>query len=343
MEDVLKTTGYKPLDTAMVDGMKMVDDIAKGRLIPLKTSLENETALLRGFLPTDHITLAGRTGSGKTSKLIAMMEDFINPAINPHYTKKLIVLFDSWEIAAWRGALKLIGKKAKMTSNELLNWEDRLAQEAIDRLQKIADVFKGAPIFINETSDSPQRWLKKKELIAKKYPYPEYQVVNICDHTLLNDADPKLTDNAALSMLMAASVKNKKKQSHINIWLSQMNRNVEVGGKNRDDAGTTLPMASDIYGSDKVYQASEFVLMLHRPGEYGLSEFALGDKILTTGLTEIGAGDDNLMLQKVAKNRNGATGLLFYKHELKYNEFVAAKATDFTLTETEKLNKQLFG
>jgi replicative DNA helicase len=107
--------------------------------------------------------------------------------------------------------------------------------------------------------------------------------------------------------------------------LSQMNRNIENSAKNRLDIGKQLPVASDLFGSDSIFQASEFVLALHRPGSYGLTQFPMGDVNFSTGLSRIGAGDDDLMVEVVLKNRNGSIATILLNHNLAHNDFTDYK------------------
>jgi replicative DNA helicase len=328
----LEIPHYKTIDTAFDEAFNLMEDIAHGRLFPLITSIQAESKKLRGLLPTDQMVIAARTGMGKTSKVIHMINDFLDEELNSFYKGKLIILYDSWEISSWRNAVKLLSIKSEMTAGELLNWENKLTHDQLVHLRAIGDEFKGKPLFISEFSDNIQDWYDRKKAISKKYPYPEYQIVNIIDHSRLvtnsnNDAEEKLLNN-----FMKASIRSRKENNNINIFLSQMNRNIENSSRDRSDIGNTLPISSDIFGSDAVFQSSEFVVALHRPGAYNLTEFALSSsQKFKTGLSQIGANDDTLMLEVVLKNRNGETGLLMLEHDLKYNHFRDINLTDYKI------------
>lgn len=318
----LTNLGYSSFDSALDEGMDFVRDIAEGRLIPLRTSILKENQILRGFLPTDQIVFAGKSGAGKTSRAIALMKDFLDVTINPHYAGRLVLLYDSWEISAWRNGLKFIGALANKTMGDLLNWDTRLMEEELKQLELFAKQCKGLPLFIKEMPDSVDQWEERKALVALQYPYPEYQVVSICDHTRLIDSSSKETSEEALiTSLMKASIRVKKENNHINIFLSQLNRNIENSTRNRADIGNTLPQESDIFGSSSIFQASEFVIVLHRPGIYGLTQFNYGEQVFNTGLSAIGKGDDNLLVEVVLKNRNGVASPILLHHDIKYNQF----------------------
>ena len=248
---MIEIPNYKTIDTAFDEAFDMMESIAHGKLFPLITSIEAENKKLRGLLPTDQMVIAGRTGTGKTSRLIHMINDYLDEELNSFYKGRLILLYDSWEIASWRNAIKLLSLKSGKTSGELLNWEEKLKDEQLDHLRTLKDEFKGRPLFINEFSDNIQEWYDRKLEVRKKYPYPKYQVVNMIDHSRLvtnanNDAEEKLLNN-----FMKASIRSRKKNNDINIFLSQMNRNIENSARDRSEIGNTLPISSDIFGSDK--------------------------------------------------------------------------------------------
>jgi replicative DNA helicase len=260
------------------------------------------------------------------------MLDFLNVELNPHYAGKIVICFDSWEVSSYRTPLKFISNKMKMTMDKILDWEDTLSLEAINDMKSVLETFKDERIYIRDYSHSVKEWEDSKDDIAEKYPYPEYQVVNIVDHTRLVKNEFNEREADLLTNLMKASVDSKKKNNHINIFLSQLNRNIETNANSRSDIGNTLPTASDLFGSDSVFQCSEFVIVLHRPGYYGLTEFKLTkSQVYNTGLTNPGLGDDDLLLECILKNRNGSTGLLMLKHDIKTNNFYNKPPENFQI------------
>lgn len=291
-----------------------IEPIALGKLNPLKTSSTTEMKLLKGFLPTDQLTIAARSGMGKTSRIIKLIDDFFNPVINPHYQDKLIVLYDSWEIAGWRNAVKFMSLNERLTYSEILDWDVKLQKDKLDVLKTYKHKFDNKRFFISEFPNSVEEWVYNKLAIQNKFP--EYQIVNIIDHSRLVTRGNRETEEQLISKFMIESVAQKKKTKQINIFLSQLNRNIEQN-TDRNKIGTHLPIASDIFGSDSVYQCSDFVLALHRPGYYGLPTYTYNGNIYQTGFPD----SDFLMVENVLKNRNGETGVLFLEHELKYNNF----------------------
>jgi replicative DNA helicase len=321
-EEILKELGYESIGEAFRKAKVIIDKAKSGQLMPLRTSIEAETDILYGLLPTDQLILAGRSGSGKTSRAIAMIDDFFNAEFNPILADKVVVVFDSWEISTWRTSIKLFSRGINQTAKEILDFATPMTDKLDAELKDIYLKYKDNTRFhLKETSDSVQNWVDNKIAISQLFPFGEYQVVNVIDHPLLTKRKGSETDMSLLSEFMIASVQQRKQLNHINIFLSQMNRNIETSSSSRATIGNTLPVDSDLYGSDYLKQASDIVIALHRPASYGLVDFKLGDRTFNTGLKSLGGIDDNLLVEVVLKNRNGDTGIILMHHDIKYNQF----------------------
>jgi replicative DNA helicase len=321
-EKQLKQLGYESIGDSFRKAKVIIDKYKSGELVPLKTSIKAETDILYGLLPDDQVILAGRSGSGKTSRAIAMIDDFFSTEYNPVLADKVVVIFDSWEISTWRTSLKLFSRGIKQTARELLDFDVPMTTKLDSDLKDIYLKYKDNTRFhLKETSDNIQTWVDNKIAIAELFPFGEYQVVNIIDHPLLTKRKGSESDTSLLNEFMSASVQQRKQLHQVNIFLSQMNRNIETSSSSRNTVGNTLPQASDLSSADSLFQASDIVLALHRPASYGLTEFKLGDRVFHTGLKSLGGIDDNLLVEVVLKNRNGDTGIVLMHHDIKYNQF----------------------
>lgn len=321
--EFLKSQGYYNSKHYSAEAIDILRKIASGELVPLLSSVEPFNDLCRGFLPTDLVTVAGRSGAGKTTWLISFIKAAFDTEINPTYENKIALFYDSWEISGWRNMIKFASNVERKTVNELLDYKQTLEKETIDRIESTLNSLKfGNNLFISEMSTTPADWLKRKENISKKLQ--GYQIVNLVDHLRLVTKTTYSTEEALITDMMKASVTDKKKHKSINIFLSQMNRNIETNAKSRKDIGLNLPVASDIFGADSIFQNSDTLIALHRPGSYGHSEFPIGTGEngrpinIQTGVDEYGL-NDNLLIQCILKNRFGEIGNVFCKHELKYN------------------------
>lgn len=312
----IKIEGYDHISKVAGDAQAKMKAIRSGLLKPLFTSSQKEKDKIGGYYPSDQIVIAARPGSGKTAKVISDMTDFCNPLINPYYRDKLIILYDSWEMAGWRNVLRMISREASVTVKELLDHSQLLMEERFDRLVAVADKFKGFPLYINTNPCTAAHWEERKKQIQGSNT--DKTIVNIFDHTRLLLKGEEQKEEERLTNLMAAGMRLKNNFDMINIFLSQMNRNIETGVK-RESIGSNTPVSSDIFGGDSVYQFADVVMALHRPGAYGIERF---DDI-PTGIVK---GDpdkiDDLLVECILKQREGWTGNLYMKHNLAHNSIM---------------------
>ncbi len=68
------------------------------------------------------------------------------------------------------------------------------------------------------------------------------------------------------------------------------------------------PIRRDIFGGDSVFQASDYVIVLHRPEVLGIAEYGLS-RLPTTGL----------IFMHFLKVREGEPKILVFENNLKYN------------------------
>lgn len=308
--------GYTHISYSVDKANKRLADIRSGELKPLLTSSKKETEKIGGFFEGDQIVLAGRTGTGKTARVIQMIQDFVNPAINPEFAEDGIILFDSWEMSDFRNVLRMYSKEHKLTVKQLLATQQQMMQDAYDRIIAVSNKFKNYPVYFSNVSQNVNTWINTKRNVRKKFP--KKKIVNILDHIRLATKANEFSEEALITSLMAAGMKLKLEDDFINIFLSQMNRAIETAASSRSEIGKNLPISSDIFGGDSITQYADVVIASHRPGFYGLKEF---DGI-ATGKTDDPNSVDHLLIDVVLKQRDGWTGNILKRHNLAHNEIM---------------------
>lgn len=310
--------GYTHISVSVEKTIQKMRDIRSGKIKPLMTSLKKEQDKIGGYYPSDQIVLAGRTGTGKTSKLLQDMQDFCNWDLNPHYKDNLVILYDSWEMPDWRNILRFVSRRGEIPVKQLLDYKKELEEEKFERLQAIAREFKDMPVYINQYSSNVNEWFESKKQAYGKliYDNPNVQIVNIGDHTRLVTAENEKSEEALITRLMKAGMVLKNTYGMINYWLSQMNRAIETA-VSRDKVGSRLPISSDIFGSDAVFQCADIVMALHRPGMYQLEEF---EGFPTGYLKDDPDSTDDLLMEAILKQRDGWTGAISLRHNFAINK-----------------------
>jgi replicative DNA helicase len=321
--------GYRHISTVVGRTKAMMDKIRSGDLKPLLTTSKKEEEFIGGIYPSDQKVIAARTGVGKTAIALHNIKDYCNKTINPFYEGKIIILFDSYEMADWRGVLRLISREGQVSVKDLLDYHKRLSEERYLALKHIADNLSHLPIYVSTVPLKVDDWVEKKKQVQAQFP--KHHIVNLMDHTRLIAKGEEAKEEERITRLMIAGIGLKNNFDMFNIFLSQMNRNIETNIQ-RDKLGTHLPVSSDIFGSDAVFQCADIVEAYHRPGMYGIEKF----NDIPTGI-DVNNPDvnDNLLIRVILKNRDGWTGTLTMKHNIGHNHI-----EDLNMTEALATKKQ---
>lgn len=310
--------GYKHISLVVDKAQEMMDKVRNGDFKPFFTSSKKEQEKIGGLYPSDQVVIAGRTGVGKSAKVTSDIFDFCDPLINPFYEGKVLLLWDSWEMADWRNILRATSRAGEIEVRALLDYQKRLQEERYQALRAISNKFRNLPIYISTRPMQVFKWAEHKKQIQGKFP--KHYIINIFDHTRLALKHEESKEEELITNLMIKGIDLKNNFNMLNIFLSQMNRNIETN-ISRDRLGTHTPVASDIFGSDAVFQCAEIVMALHRPGLYKVEKF---EGIPTGYDPEDPEKQDDLLVECILKNRDGWTGNLTMRHNLAHN-----KITDY--------------
>ena len=305
--------GFNHISLAIDQANKRLQDIREGRLKPLLTSSKKETEKIGGFFEGDQIVIAGRTGTGKSAKIMTMIQDFLDPTINPEYAEDAIIIFDSLEMQDWRNVLRMYSRENELTVQTILDTQRRMQQDAFDRIIANSSKFRNKAIYFNNSSRTVSEWVERRKAIRRQFP--KKKLIGILDHTRLVAKSNEKSEEELITALMKAGMKIKLEDDYINFFLSQMNRAIETASL-RSDVGKHLPISSDIFGADSVFQCADIVIASHRPGFYGLKEF----DGMPTGKTDDINSVDHLLIDVVLKQRDGWTGNILKRHNLALNK-----------------------
>jgi hypothetical protein len=86
-----------------------------------------------------------------------------------------------------------------------------------------------------------------------------------------------------------------------------MNRSIESTDR-ITNRSLHYPMRSDVFGSEAVFQASDYLIVLHRPVILGIPYYGINN-----------IPTDDIIFLHCLKNRDGETGVIYFKDNLKYN------------------------
>ncbi len=284
----------------------------KGRMdgtIPpaLKSSWRNFNSILGGGLheATTYI-IGARPSVGKTALVDILLDDIEDLEVNSGIEKAII----SWnfELTNAQRAARLTSKKTGLTVNELMSADRVLTQQEFEYILSKKDDFVKKKRFLVDVPRKVTDMTKTVIAFAKKYP--NHQIINDIDHTLLAQKLPKQSNMELVQELSKSCLMLKKTVHCTNIILSQLSRDVE-GIERR--ANMYDPMTSDLVWSSELEHDANVIILLNNPGRLGLKEYEAGNHKLPT---------DDLLVGIVVKNRDGGLGHLFFRSELAVNNLL---------------------
>lgn len=276
-------------------------------IVSLKTRWEKfNRQCMGGIEPNIVMTIAGISGSGKSSFANELTTDLID--LNP--TEDVVILNFSLEMVGFRQVGRTLSNKLRRTTSTLYSSETSLDDETFRKVIAVSNQLKEYPIYFVDDPGTP---MQVEQTI--RYFYDKYvkgtnkHFVVIYDHALLTKQVGSVLET--ISELERVFIQIKKLPFTSIIQIAQMNRNIEASER-INNPSNHYPMRSDLSSSDAIFQASDYVLVLHRPEilniqEYGVNRLPTANKVYI----------------HILKNRDaGKPCILEFENDLMYNNLV---------------------
>ena len=259
-----------------------------------------------GIEPNVVMTIAGISGSGKSSMANLLTSDLID--LNPK--EDIIILTFSLEMVGFRQVGRMLSNKLRKTTSCLYSSETDLDDNTFRQVINVSNQLKEYPVYFVDNPGTPS---EVKSIIYDFYhTYGEgtnKRFVIIYDHALLTKQVGSVIET--ISELERVFIQVKKLPLTSVIQLAQMNRNIE-SSERINNPMSHYPMRSDLSSSDSIFQASDYVIVMHRPEilniqEYGPNHLPVTDKIYL----------------HILKNRDaGKPCILEFENDLAYNNII---------------------
>ena len=261
-----------------------------------------------GIEPNTVYTIAGISGSGKSSFVNSLTFDLID--LNP--TEDMIILNFSLEMVGFRQVGRALSNKLRKTTSDLYSSETDLDDSTFRKVVSVSNQLKEYPVYFVDNPCTPMQ----VEQIINSF-YNQYvkgtgkHFVITYDHALLTKQTGTVIETT--SELERVFIQAKKLPLTTVIQIAQMNRNIESSERINNPL-SHYPMRSDISSSDAIFQASDYVLVMHRPEILNIQEY--GPNHLPT---------QNKIYMHMLKNRDaGKPCILEFENDLMYNNIKEA-------------------
>ena len=297
----------RPMSTVTKEAVAYIAGRRNHSISSLKTRWSKfNKQCMGGIEPNTVYTIAGISGSGKSSMANTLQTDLID--CNPE--EEVIVLTFSLEMVGFRQVGRTLSQKLRQTTSTLYSSEMSLSDELYKKVIEVSNSLKEYPIYF---IDAPLTPMQVEQIIKSFY---EQRVKNtnkhfviIYDHALLTKQVG--TTLETIAELERVFIQTKKLPMTSVIQIAQMNRNIE-SSERINNPSSHYPMRSDLSSSDSIFQASDYVIVLHRPEILGIQEY--GPLHLPTA---------NKVYLHILKNRDaGKPCILEFENDLAYNNLI---------------------
>ena len=288
--------------------LRYINDRRHGVVKSLKTKWNKfNKQCMGGIEPNCIYTIAGISGSGKSAFANSLETDLFE--LNPK--EDFVVLSFNFEMLGSKQVGRKLSQRLKKTTSELYSGTDEIRESFTD--SDYADIVKHAqeiekyPIFYVDSPGTIEEIRNTIIDFSQSEVAKDKWLIIILDHTLLTKGKVGDKERETLFDLQRMFMEVKKYGKNTIIQLSQMNREIE--DKDRITNPTLhFPVRRDIFGGDSVFQASDYVIVLHRPEVLGIDLY---------GPNSWSA--KNLVFMHFLKVREGEPKILVFENHLKHN------------------------
>lgn len=297
----------RPMSVVANEAVRYIAGRRNNEIVSLKTRWSKfNKQCMGGIEPNTVLTIAGISGSGKSSFANLITTDVID--LNPQ--EDIVVLNFSLEMVGFRQVGRTLSNKLRRTTSTLYSSEKSLDDETFRKVISVTNQLKEYPIYF---VDSPTTPTQVENIIYEFYNTyvkgTNKHFLIIYDHALLTKQVGSILET--ISELERVFIQIKKLPMTSVIQLAQMNRNIETSERINNPM-SHYPMRSDLSSSDAIFQASDYVCVIHRPEILNIQEYGKS-KLSTT----------NKVYIHMLKNRDaGKPCILQFENDLAYNNLI---------------------
>lgn len=300
-------SNIRPMSVVAQEAINYIAGRREHKISSLKTRwVKFNKQCMGGIEPNTVYTIAGISGTGKSSWVNSLTTDIID--LNP--TEEIVILNFSLEMVGFRQVGRTLSNKLRKTTSTLYSSETDLDDETFKKVIAVSNQLKEYPIYFVDNPGTPSEVEKTIRDFYNTYVKgTKKHFIIIYDHTLLTKQVGSVIETT--SELERVFIQAKKLPLTSVVQIAQMNRNIE-SSERINNPSSHYPMRSDLSSSDAMFQASDYVLVMHRPEILNIQEY--GPNRLPT---------QNKVYMHMLKNRDaGKPCILEFENDLMYNNLV---------------------
>lgn len=319
----MEQISYKTIAQAADESVAYIRARKEHLIVPLKTRWQKFNKVCCGGIePNMIITIAGISGSGKSSIVNAIETDLIE--CNPE--ENVVILDFSFEMVSFRSVTRKLSYRLKRTTSELYSAYDSIDDLTMQQVEIEANKLKKYQIYYVDTPCTVENIEKTIDYFHDNIAKGKWLIV-ILDHALLVEGD---TERGTIVDLQKMFIRKKKLSKTSIIQLSQMNRNIEQPERINNPA-MHFPLRSDLAASDALFHASDYVIAINRPEllnlqSYGIRHLPVRNKVYLHFLKIRDAGEPCI---------------LEFENDLKYGNLIESDTVNTTQQDKVVFNKKV--
>ena len=300
-------SNIRPMSVVAQEAINYIAGRREHKITSLKTRWNKfNKQCMGGIEPNTVYTIAGISGTGKSSWVNSLTTDLID--LNP--TEEIVILNFSLEMVGFRQVGRTLSNKLRKTTSTLYSSETDLDDETFKKVIAVSNKLKEYPIYFVDNPTTPSEVEKTIRSFYENYVKgTNKHFIIVYDHTLLTKQVGSVIETT--SELERVFIQAKKFPLTSIVQIAQMNRNIE-SSERINNPSSHYPMRSDLSSSDAMFQASDYVLVMHRPEILNIQEY--GPNRLPT---------QNKVYMHMLKNRDaGKPCILEFENDLMYNNLI---------------------
>ena len=300
-------SNIRPMSVVAQEAINYIAGRREHSITSLKTRwVKFNKQCMGGIEPNTVYTIAGISGTGKSSWVNSLTTDLID--LNPN--EDIVVLSFSLEMVGFRQVGRTLSNKLRKTTSTLYSSETDLDDETFRKVIAVSNQLKEYPIYFVDNPGTPSEVERTIRSFYETYVKgTKKHFIIVYDHTLLTKQVGSVIETT--SELERVFIQAKKFPLTSVVQIAQMNRNIE-SSERINNPSSHYPMRSDLSSSDAMFQASDYVLVMHRPEILNIQEY--GPNRLPT---------QNKVYMHMLKNRDaGKPCILEFENDLMYNNLI---------------------